>query len=144
MDTVVCAAGGDAHKKQHCRSYVHAAIRRAVEFVEDYTNPQELCKPVCPRSALAALRSTPRASASVAELKDWRCPFCEFVATQADKALQNATTDKEVLDALRSTCRELPTEFAGRCVEYVDTRGAPSFRAFVCCVCVLSVSLFVL
>lgn len=127
VDTVVCAAGDDKRTRQHCRSYVRAGIRRAVEAIEDYTNPKELCAPVCPRAALAGMRGAPRVAAGGAssrELRDWRCPFCEFVAAQADKALQNATTDEQVLEFLRGTCRDLPAQFAERCVDYVNTRGA--------------------
>ena len=116
LDSTICAAGSDKGK---CKSYVHMAVRRAVEFVEDYASPRMLCKPLCPQQYDAS----PVVASPHTKLGDWKCPFCEFVAQQADHALQNATTDKEILDFLRNSCQDLPQSFAAQCVEYVNTEG---------------------
>ena len=92
--------------------------------VEDYASPATLCRPLCPHKP--ALAADVEVDTS---LQSWKCPFCEFLAAQADKALADAKTDKEILEFMRKECNDLPQSFAEPCVHYVDTEGVPRLAA---------------
>jgi ribosomal protein L37AE/L43A len=105
----------DSEQRAKCERNIRPSVRQAVEMVEDYVNPAHVCKPLCPETALQDPKR---------EELDWKCPFCEFIATQAEVALRNTTTDREVLKVLTNECKRLPQEFVEHCIEYVHTEGA--------------------
>jgi hypothetical protein len=99
--------------QKRCRMDTDKAVSYLKSAIESGHGP--FCRPLC------GLWTPGPPSRSLAG--DWKCPFCQFIAEQAEEALRNKHTDHEILHFLRHECKKLPPSFADPCMNYVNTEG---------------------
>ena len=86
-----------------CEEYIEAYTDMLIQLIIKDLTPHQIC------AELALCPSLEVAPEIVLTKQDTECLFCEFVLSNIDDLIENATTDAQIIDALDQVCNALPT-----------------------------------
>lgn len=107
------------------------------KFLVDQLNANKACVllDICPRSGKdikipsmplvsSGIYAIPAQDSSLAIYKNgtW-CSTCEYFVRIVKDALEKQSTEDEIINEMKKTCKELPTKFQNECIALVDLYG---------------------